>query len=314
MNPSASSSTIRQYTKKQAWIQAARPNTLPLALASIVLGTACASLNATIDGVVLGMAILTATLLQILSNLANDYGDADLGADTQARIGPQRMVSTGQITPEEMRRAMYFFAGLSLVSGLALLVMVQQRVGWLALGVLLGAGLLAIGAAIKYTVSDTNYGYKGLGDLAVFLFFGWLGVGGSHFLQGGSLDMEVLLPASGFGLLSTAVLNVNNLRDMKTDREVGKNTIPVRLGLKRTRWYHLGLVYGGVFCLVLYVGLLTKGIGLLLVAALGCQFPIIVAKSVVRLSEPADLEPMLKKTAISATVATLVVSGVLFYV
>lgn len=313
MNQPASSQTIRQYTKKQAWIQAARPNTLPLALASIVLGTACASLDTAIDGLVLGMAILTATLLQILSNLANDYGDADLGADTEARIGPQRMVSTGQISPEEMRKAMYLFAGLSLVSGLALLVLVQQRVGWLAFGVLLGAGLLAIGAAIKYTVSETNYGYKGLGDLAVFLFFGWLGVGGSYFLQAGTLEVDLLLPASGFGLLATAVLNVNNLRDMKTDREVGKNTIPVRLGLKGARWYHLALVYGGVLCLVLYVSFLSEGLWPLAIAALGCQFPIIIAKSVTRLSEPAELEPMLKKTAISATVATLIVSGILIY-
>jgi 1,4-dihydroxy-2-naphthoate octaprenyltransferase len=298
----------KEYRSLGAWVQAARPNTLPLALSGIVLGTSCAGLYTRIDWGVAGMAILTATLLQILSNFANDYGDADLGADTAARIGPQRMVSTGQIGMAPMRRALLLMSALSLLCGLGLLAMVLDRIGWAAFGGLLAAGLLAIAAAILYTVSSANYGYKGMGDLAVLLFFGLLSVGGAFYLQTGHWSHDLWIPAIGFGLLSTAVLNVNNLRDRETDRLAGKMTLPVRLGLEGARRYHLSLVLGGLIMLQSFVFARTDtflGPGVALPPML---LAVLVAKQVVRLENPYALEPMLKKTALSVTAATLAVS------
>ncbi|MGB0431936.1 MAG: 1,4-dihydroxy-2-naphthoate octaprenyltransferase, partial [Bacteroidia bacterium] len=196
------------------WIDAARPRTLPLALAGLALGNLLAFENNKFSILICVLSILTATFLQILSNFANDYGDFVNGADNDARIGPARAVQSGAISTKTMKTAIITTALLSLITGILLLWVSSKNVNLVWLLIMLASGLLAIAAAYKYTASKNPYGYKGYGDIAVFIFFGLLAVMGIYFLQTNSLNLTMLLPASAFGLLSTGVLNLNNMRDI----------------------------------------------------------------------------------------------------
>ena len=243
----------RDMSKGKIWITAMRPRTLPLAIASIVLGSALAAVWQPFSWSVAVFSVLTAVLLQILSNLANDYGDSQHGADHAQREGPPRAVQSGAISGKTMLTAMAIMAILSVISGLILL--------WFAFGseaqdlflifVLIGA--MAILAAVAYTAGFRPYGYAGLGDLSVLLFFGWVGVMGTYFLHSHRFDWEILLPATSSGLLAVAVLNVNNIRDLESDRLAGKQTIPVRIGLQRARIYHWTLLFAAILAATLYV-------------------------------------------------------------
>ncbi len=233
------------------WISAARPRTLPLALASIGMAAFLAAAEQQFRWEVFALSALTTVFLQILSNLANDYGDSIHGADQAGREGPSRAVQSGAISSRAMRRAMVVFSILSLGSGVALL--------WIALPgnqttflIFLGLGILAIGAAITYTSGGNPYGYVGLGDLSVLIFFGLVGVMGSYYLHALDVHWVQLLPALSCGLFSTAVLNVNNVRDIKSDAVAGKRSIPVRLGRERATAYHWLLLAVGLLCSVLY--------------------------------------------------------------
>jgi len=236
----------------KSWIAAARPRTLPLSLASIILGCFLASSAGRFSWTVAVLAILTTTFLQILSNFANDYGDAISGKDTAARVGPRRAVATGLITKEAMLRSIIITSILALISGIWLLVASLQHAPAQVFWIFLGLGFLCIGAAIAYTNGKRPYGYSGFGDIAVLLFFGWVGVLGTYFLHTLSFDFMLLLPATSVGLFATGVLNVNNIRDMETDASTGKLSIPVRLGIKRAIRYHWGLLLGGMLCAVVY--------------------------------------------------------------
>lgn len=247
---SASATTTNRFS---IWVSAMRPRTLPLALASIIMGTGLAAAAGSLNWLVALLCVLTAVLLQILSNLANDYGDSFHGADHVERKGPKRAVQSGQVTPAEMRQAIVLASLSATASGLALL--------WFAFGVdafsstivfiLLGAA--AIGAAITYTAGKMPYGYAGFGDLAVLAFFGWVGVLGSYFVQTGRISWSLLLPATACGLLAVAVLNVNNIRDLDSDRLAGKRSVPVRLGLSRARIYHWLLLASATACATVYI-------------------------------------------------------------
>jgi len=224
-----------------------------LALACIIMGTTLAAADGSFNWLVALFCVLTAILLQILSNLANDYGDSLHGADRAERRGPHRAVQSGLVTLAAMRRAIIINALLTVASGLALL--------WFAFGgrafsstlvfVLLGGA--AIGAAITYTAGKLPYGYVGLGDLFVLIFFGWVGVIGSYFVQTVHFAWPLLLPATACGLLAVAVLNVNNIRDLDSDRLAGKRSVPVRLGLERARLYHWFLLIAAVAFTTAYV-------------------------------------------------------------
>lgn len=230
-----------------------RPRTLPLALASIIMGSGLAAADGAFDWPVALLCVLTAIILQILSNLANDYGDSLHGADHVARQGPRRAVQSGQVTPAAMRRAMGLTALLAVVSGLLLLWVAfgAQAFNFTILFILLGGA--AIGAAITYTAGKMPYGYAGLGDVAVLTFFGWVGVIGSYFVQAQRFAWPLLLPATACGLLAVAVLNVNNIRDLESDRLAGKRSVPVRLGLRRARAYHWVLLLGAIGLALVYV-------------------------------------------------------------
>lgn len=237
------------------WLQAFRLRTLPLALTSIGMGSFLAFSYGKFELMVLLLSILTTVLLQILSNLANDYGDAVSGIDKE-RIGELRTVQTGTITQKQMLRAIWIFVVLSLLSGLSLLYVAffsnNQGKAWQYFFSFLGLGLLAIVAAITYTVGKKPYGYVGLGDLSVLIFFGWVGVIGSFFLHTKAFEWDLFLPATACGLFAVAVLNLNNIRDIETDKKAGKNSIPVRLGRQKAVWYHYALLSSALLCAFAY--------------------------------------------------------------
>lgn len=229
------------------WISAMRLRTLPLAASAITLGVAVADLRYRADLTVGLLCLTTAICLQILSNFANDYGDFTKGTDNDKRIGNMRALQSGAITVGQMRFAIVLFVLLSLLCGISLLYKATNGLLNPAfLGFLL-LGIVAIAAAIKYTVGKNAYGYSGLGDIAVFFFFGPVSVIGTFLLSTGlefslQQDWIVLFPSFAVGLLSTAVLNTNNIRDIENDRNSGKFTIPVKIGLSNARVYHSLLI------------------------------------------------------------------------
>lgn len=292
----------QSLSRTQAWLESLRPRTLPLAFASIVVGSALAWWQGVFDPVVAFLALLTAGLLQILSNLANDYGDAVKGSDKPDRIGPLRGMQKGAITQAQMKRALIITVVLICLSGLAL-VWVACRTFSDFLGFLL-LGLLSIIAAITYTVGTRPYGYLGLGDISVLIFFGWLSVMGTWYLQAHTLIPAIILPATACGLLATAVLNINNLRDIDSDRVNGKNTLAVRLGPERARLYHAFLLTGTLVCLALFnLFSLQSPWGWLFILAA----PMLVrqAQYVVREREPIAMRPMLERTVKGALLTNL---------
>ncbi len=243
-------SSITTGNQIQAWLESLRLKTLPLAVAAIMTGSALASWAGHFKWSVTLLALLTASLLQILSNLANDYGDVTKGSDTEKRIGPMRGMQKGLITAQQMQTALKITVLLSCLSGISLIIVAchspSDIIGFL------GLGLLAIIAAITYTVGAKPYGYMGLGDLSVLIFFGWFSVLGTYYLQANTFSLDTVLPATACGLLSVAVLNINNLRDIETDRQNGKNTLAVRLGGKKARYYHATLLTGAMLCFVIF--------------------------------------------------------------
>jgi 1,4-dihydroxy-2-naphthoate octaprenyltransferase len=286
------------------WISAFRPRTLPLALASILTGGFLAKAAGHFNGPVVALAALTTILLQVLSNLANDYGDSQNGADSVHREGPQRAVQSGAITPAQMKRGMLVCGLLALLSGLGLLWMAlgAERLGWL-LG-FLALGLAAIWAAVNYTAGDKPYGYAGLGDISVFLFFGLVGVCGTYFLQTLTLPLAVLLPAAALGCFATAVLNVNNIRDINSDVLAGKITIPVRLGAGRARRYHGLLLLFGLGFAAIYVALTYHSPWQWLFVG---AVPLLLFNGlqVSKRQEAMQLDPLLRQMALSTLVFTV---------
>jgi 1,4-dihydroxy-2-naphthoate octaprenyltransferase len=234
------------------WIKAARLRTLPLAFSCILLGSFLAAAAGSFDPWILVLSLLTTLFFQVLSNYANDLGDGVKGTD-EHRKGEQRMVGSGLIPMEKMKRAVYLFVLLSFVSACLLSQRALAEKGWIWVALFIALGALAILSAVFYTVGDAAYGYRGLGDLFVLLFFGWVGVVGSYFLQMAVLDWSVFLPASSVGLLSVGVLNLNNMRDIETDRAAGKKSIPVRIGLPYAKIYHMGLLLFAFNLSFLYV-------------------------------------------------------------
>lgn len=246
---------------------------------------------------VLALAALTTLLLQILSNLANDYGDSKHGADSLHREGPKRAVQAGLISATQMKAGMAVAGVLSFVSGVLLLWTALGAAGLYVFGGFLLLGLLAIWAAVSYTSGPKPYGYAGLGDLSVFIFFGWVGVIGTYYLQTLRLEPALLLPASSCGFFATAVLNINNIRDISSDKLAGKMSIPVRLGLRRARIYHHLLLLGGLLTALVFVFLRLQSYWQFLFL-LVLPLLILNASNVWRRRTPAQLDPFLKQMAL----------------
>jgi len=294
----------------KAWIQAFRLRTLPLALSSILMGIIVSYLHLGFNMQVSIWAIITTLLLQILSNLANDYGDAIKGTDNENRVGPERTVQSGKISPKSMKTAIIVFSVLSLASGLYLIwlsgIDLMKALMFLLLGV------LAIAAAIKYTVGKKAYGYSGLGDLFVFLFFGLIAVLGSFYLNALYLSWDVVLPAITIGLLSTAVLNLNNMRDLENDKNSGKNTLVVRMGIKKAKLYHTIIINIAFFSLMTFMSIndLSWQVHLALLV-----YPLFI-RDLVKIDKETNLQkldPYLKKTALKTLLLVLVFGGLVVY-
>ena len=235
-----------------SWLRAARPRTVLLSLSGILTGgfLAYAECPGTNNWIVVFCA-LTAITLQILSNLANDYGDFKKGVDNAHRTGPERALQSGALTERQMLMGIVVTAVLALAFG-ALLIFVFARLTWHEIAAFAVLGLAAIAAALCYTLGKHPYGYQGLGDLFCFLFFGWVAVAGTYYLATRCLDFTILLPASALGLLSNAVLNINNMRDYENDRASGKNSLVVIMGLKNAFVYHCLLIVLAFVCLTLF--------------------------------------------------------------
>lgn len=233
------------------WIEAARLRTLPLSVSGIIVGSMYALANPTdtiltptevFNWRLFAFAILTTLGLQILSNFANDYGDGIKGTDNEDRVGPKRAIQSGAITPEAMKIAIIMTSVLTLLSAILLIYFAFGNTNLSYSLFYLVLGILAIASAIRYTVGSKAYGYRGFGDVFVFIFFGLVSTLGVNFLYSKQLDIELFLPATAIGLLSVGVLNLNNMRDEESDRKVGKNTLVVQIGGKKAKLYHYFLV------------------------------------------------------------------------
>lgn len=288
----------------KAWFDTARPKTLPLAVAIILTGSALAQWVGKHNWTITILCLLTATLLQIVSNFANDYGDHQKGSDTSERIGPLRGIQQGQMTATQLRNGLVAVCLASFLSGATLIAMAYENLNDLIAFAMLG--ILAIVAAITYTVGKKPYGYLGLGDISVFLFFGLLAVCGTYYLQTHQLSADIFLPAAACGFLSTAVLNINNLRDIEQDRKAGKNTLIVRIGAEKGRIYHCFLLASAVICYALFA-IQHKPMLLAPIALIA----ILLAKHAIFVYQhkaPTELRPMLAKMSMLALLSTILFS------
>lgn len=283
--------------KLRAWISAARLRTLPLSVAGIITGAAAANLQQHFDLPIFLWALLTTLGLQVLSNFANDYGDSVKGTDNHERVGPMRAVQSGVLSSQEMKKGIILTALITLIFASILIYETFKYENLLHSSVFLVLGIVAIIAAITYTVGKFAYGYRALGDVFVFVFFGLLSVLGSYFLFVKKLDNFIVLPAIVIGLLSTAVLNLNNMRDRESDKRANKITLAVLLGVTKIKKYHFTLIVGAFVIATLYIVTIatTWYYFIPLIAFLPLFKHLGVVKKITSL---ALLDPELKKVAI----------------
>lgn len=274
-----------------------RLRTLPLAASCILAGAAVAKTHTPIDSFIVILTLTTTFLLQILSNLANDYGDFSHGVDNEYRVGPIRAMQSGAIGRVQMKRALIITTALTLICGVYLLwtVFAPQQQFFQAL-VMLVLGLAAIAAAVKYTVGNNPYGYRGLGDLFVFIFFGPVGVLGTFYLLTGEWDTWAVLPAMSTGLYSTAVLNLNNLRDHLNDAASGKQTLVVKMGFQNGKIYQSALVLVGTGALIEWI--VFKGSAAQCWSFVPALAQCLLLVKVWKCETPAALDGELKKVAL----------------
>ena len=291
--------------KIKYWIKAFRLRTLPLSMSSILMGCALASLNLKVDYTVLFLAITTTLFLQILSNLANDYGDGIKGVDAN-RTGEQRMVASGLISKSQMFYAVMLFSVLSFISGLTLVYFSFGLKDLFYPFLFIILGCFSIWGAIKYTMGKVPYGYIGLGDIFVFVFFGLLGVIGSYFLFCNEVDLIAIVGAFFCGCLSVSVLNMNNMRDFHSDKEAGKNTIVVKKGLKWAKYYQVSLILMALTALaIIYFYTINQWI---LISFIPVVILFLNIKKVLTYKKTIELDSELKKIAISTFAITLILA------
>jgi len=298
-------------SKTAAWISAARLRTLPLSISGILVGTALALPSDQFDISIFWLAIATTLGLQILSNFANDYGDGVKGTDNDERIGPMRALQSGVISDKEMKKGIILTAIITAILALSLIYISFGKENFFLSLLFMGLGASAIIAAIKYTVGDSAYGYKGLGDIFVFLFFGIMSVLGSNFLMTKQLDVWMFLPAISIGLLSSAVLNLNNMRDELSDRNSKKMTLVVKGGKKFAKPYHFSLILLAFICMVIFLNLDTYSSYNWILLPLLAFIPLAIhLRKIYHYTDPKTLDPELKKVALS----TFALGFILFWI
>ncbi|WP_333695555.1 1,4-dihydroxy-2-naphthoate octaprenyltransferase [Flavobacterium sp.] len=303
------------------WIEAARLRTLPLSVSGILVGSFYALAKPT-DTVltptqvfswrIFILLLLTTIGLQVLSNFANDYGDGVKGTDNSDRIGPKRAIQSGVISPKSMKLAIFITALVTFIFSVLLIYFAFEFKYFYYSIFFLLLGIVAIASAIRYTVGKKAYGYKGFGDLFVFVFFGLVSTYGSYFMFSKYLDWTLLLPAIAIGFLSVGVLNLNNMRDEESDRKAGKNTIVVKIGGAKAKQYHYFLLITAMVLLFIF--------GIIQDFALDQYLYLIVFLPLIshimrvkRNQNPADLDPELKRLAISTFLVSLLLSLCLIY-
>ena len=287
------------------WIAAFRPRTLFLAVGTVVLGSGLAIHEGSFSTTTFLLAFLLAVAIQILANLANDLGDFEKGTDTTGqRQGPTRTVQGGSISPREMKTAIAIFSILCAITGLLLVLDVITYISLSSAILLIVIGGACILAALFYTLGNHAYGYKGWGDLLAFLFFGPVPVIGTYFLHTHSFDFQPVLPAIGMGIISTMILNVNNMRDIDNDRVSGKFTVAVRLGLDKAKTYHAVMTVICFFCFIGYNRLYEPSPWYRYLYLLVFLLLFNILSQLYRKSGQA-LDPYLKKTSISGSLLAL---------
>jgi 1,4-dihydroxy-2-naphthoate octaprenyltransferase len=294
------------------WIQAARLRTLPLSVSGIIVGSFYAMSQALFNWNIVILALLTTLGFQVLSNFANDYGDGIKGTDNEDRVGPKRAIQSGVISPKEMKNALIITSLLTLVSAIALIYVAFKDHNLLFSFIYLLLGILAIAAAIRYTVGNSAYGYRGFGDLFVFIFFGLVSTLGIYFMFAKEMDWVLILPATSIGFLSVAVLNLNNMRDEESDRKSNKNTIVVKMGAENAKVYHYFLVISAMILIVgfSYFKDFTFDQYLYVIAFI----PLLKhLKTVYTNKNPKELDPELKKVALGTFALSVLLSLSMIY-
>jgi 1,4-dihydroxy-2-naphthoate octaprenyltransferase len=281
-----------------SWVSAARLRTLPLSISGIIVGTVLAAHQGYFNIAVFSLALGTTLGLQILSNFANDYGDGVKGTDNLDRIGPARALQSGLISPKEMKQGIVVTAATTLFLAILLIYTAFGRENFYYAILFFILGVAAITAAIKYTVGNSAYGYRGLGDLFVFIFFGLVAVYGSYFLYTHQLDWKVFLPACSIGFLSAGVLNLNNMRDRLSDEKSGKNTLVVKMGDKLSKNYHYLLIIGAILCFLVF-SVLTANYFTDFIYVFAFIPLLLHLKRVIQNKSPALLDPELKILALT---------------
>ena len=296
-------------SKSKAWISALRLRTLPLSLSGILLGSGVAHYNGYWNTTIFVLALLTTILFQIVSNLANDLGDGIKGTDNENRIGPERAVQSGLISQKEMKTAVIFTSLLSLLSAIALIYFGSANMPNSIIIFYVVLAFACIAAAIMYTVGKKAYGYHGMGDIMVFIFFGVVSVLGVYSLYAKSfLDANILL-AIFVGLLSTAVLNLNNMRDYQNDAKSNKNTLVVKMGPNNAKFYHVLLIITALVSLTLFLDRLREPVVFLILLPSILLF--LHIRKVMQTKNPKDFDPELKKVALSTFAISLITTIVL---
>lgn len=296
------------------WIQAARLRTLPLSVSGIILGSFYAMSQSMFNWKIVIFALSTTLGLQVLSNFANDYGDGIKGADNEDRVGPQRAIQSGAISPIAMKNAMILTAVLTMISAMILIYFSFKDTNYVYSLSYLILGALAVASAIRYTVGNTAYGYRGYGDVFVFVFFGLVSTMGIYFMFAKSLENGylLLLPASAIGLLSVGVLNLNNMRDELSDRKVNKNTIVVKIGGAKAKIYHYFLVITAMVLVLIFAFLNDFHFDQYIFVV--AYFPMISHLiTVYKNKDTRKLDPELKKLAISTFLLSVLLSLCLIF-
>lgn len=293
----------------KAWINAARLRTLPLSLSGIILGSGLAYNNGYWNSMIFVFALLTTVLFQVLSNFANDLGDSQKGTDNKDRVGPTRAVQSGSISRSQMKLAVIVMSVISLTVAGYLIHLSSKEMPINMLWTYVALAFACVGAAILYTVGKRAYGYYGLGDLMVFIFFGGVSVLGVYSLYAKHFDWTNMNAAIYVGLMSTAVLNLNNMRDYQNDKKSGKNTLVVKMGPDMAKFYHMALIIIGFISLFQVIIRLDDK--LFFFAGIPALYMLYHLYKVMKTQRAKDFDPELKMVALSAFFTCLTLMALL---
>ena len=298
---------MNKQTPISAWISALRLRTLPLSVSGILIGSFVSLYNGFWNSGIFILALTTTISYQIVSNLANDLGDTLKGTDNQDRIGPTRAVQSGQISIAQMKRAIQLTVAICILSTAGLLYASKDNLTSNSVIFYSVLALLCVLAALLYTIGKKAYGYYGLGDLMVFIFFGGVSVLGVYPLYGGQLNVHLIYPAITIGLLSTAVLNLNNMRDRQNDERSNKRTMAVIIGPTVSKFYHFLLISVALVCQILF--LMKYNSSALFIASLPAALVLLFhVQKIMKITNPKDFDSELKVVALSTFALSLVTS------